>query len=135
MIMVEDCLAVPAPTLPLSPRLPSCIQFASITLDDSSSDQSSSGLSSDDRQIESGTASLHAGEVYFLDRPVTSAFGSTFPDPHTPPASQRGGLFTLLPERVCKGILWDKIRLPQSISLLYRLRHVSTEWRDFIAHD
>jgi hypothetical protein len=61
--------------------------FALITLDDPSLDQSSSGLPSDDKQIESGTASLPAGKVYDMDRPVISAFGSMFLDLHTPPAS------------------------------------------------
>lgn len=50
----------------------------------------------------------------------------------TPPASPTGELLPMLLDSITRGVLWDKLCLPRSISLLYRLRRVNRAWRDFV---
>jgi hypothetical protein len=51
----------------------------------------------------------------------------------TPPAHVSSGeLLPPLPDLIARTALWDALRLPRSISLLYRLRRVNRRWRDFI---
>ena len=51
----------------------------------------------------------------------------------TPPVSENSGLLLLIPHLVTTTTVWNKLRSPPSISLLYRLRHVSRGWKNFVS--
>ena len=51
----------------------------------------------------------------------------------SPPVSKKCRLLRLVPIAITRGTVWDKLRIPPSISLLFRLRHISKGWREFVS--
>ena len=50
----------------------------------------------------------------------------------SPPVAENGRLLLLSPDEITTRSLWDKLQVPLSILLLYRLQRVSRGWQNFV---
>jgi hypothetical protein len=102
------------------------------------------GLAEEFEEFFDAFSSVTLGEAkgdLLYDLSTIPTFGPPLVPVTTPPACVTalptrvtcgGQLLPLLLDSITTGVLWDKLRLPHSILLLYRLRRVNKAWHDFV---